>query len=137
MRRRVGNHVRRLALAVLVAATPTAPGATPASAASLAVLPPSGTMTLQQGFDLAVAADPGGAAVTDVNGTLDGQDVAAPLGACLRPVDRLTGPVTGEVWICRGLSGGVLGAGDHVLGISLSLTDGRTLSDQVTWNVRP
>ena len=106
-------------------------------ALGLRISPPSGVVTLRQGFDLAVLADTGGVRVTDVTGTLDGVDVSGPLRACLQPAGRLTGPVAGEVRICPGLSGGFLGPGERTLRIVMTLEDARTLTDQVTWSVRP
>jgi hypothetical protein len=107
---------------------------------SLAISPPTGALTLAQSFDLVVMAVTDGASITRVTGTIDGQDVSGPLGACLAPAGSLRG-VTGSILACRGLAGRVLagffGTGAHTLAVSATLSDGRTLSDSATWTIVP
>ena len=71
---------------------------------SLAISPPTGSYTLAQSFDLMLMAVTGGASITTLTGTIDGQDVSGPLNACMAPAGSLRG-VTGSILACRGLSG--------------------------------
>lgn len=106
---------------------------------TLAISPPTGPITFRQAFDLSVMAATGGAAVTGISGTIDGQNVSGPLAACLRPTAALGG-VQGTIFTCRGLSGGFLagifGTGAHTLSITMSLSDGRTITNDATWTIR-
>jgi hypothetical protein len=108
---------------------------------TLAVSPPTGPITMNQAFDLAVMADTGGAAVVGISGTIDGLNVSGPLAACLAPTTPLGGLVQGQTFACRGLSGrflaGIFGPGAHTIAITAALSDGRTISGDATWTIRP
>ena len=71
---------------------------------------------------------------------IDGQDVSGPLNACMAPAGSLRG-VTGSILACRGLSGrmlaGFFGTGAHTLAVSVTLSDGRSISDSATWTIVP
>jgi hypothetical protein len=107
----------------------------------LAISPPTGPITTRQAFDLTLIANTGGAALTGFTASIDGLDVSGPLAACLQAAGTLTGPVTGPVLSCHGLSGGLLsgffGTGPHTLSVAVTLADGRTIADAATWLIRP
>ena len=66
--------------------------------------------------------------------------MSGPLAACLAPAGSLR-RVTGPILACRGLSGrmlaGFFGTGAHTLAVTLTLSDGRTISDSATWTILP
>lgn len=107
---------------------------------TLAISPPTGPVTLSQQFDLSIVASTDGAGLAGISGTIDGVNVSGPLAACLQPTGLLHG-VTGGILTCRGLSGGFLagifGVGAHALTVSLTLTDGRVITDTAIWTIRP
>jgi hypothetical protein len=106
---------------------------------TLAISPPTGAIAFNQQFDIALMAATNGATLTGITGSIDGLNVTGPLAACLRPTSLLTG-VQGGILTCRGISGGFLagifGLGAHTFSVSLTLSDGRTISDSVTWSIR-
>lgn len=64
---------------------------------------------------------------------LDGADVTDALRSCLIPGTLSSG---GRTFRCPGVAGSALGAGTHSLTVSLNLTDGSTICDAVTWDVK-
>jgi hypothetical protein len=107
---------------------------------TLAVSPPTSRITTRQQFDLSIMAATGGAVPTAIRGNINGLDVSGPLAGCLQPTAALRG-VQGLILTCRGLSGGFLagifGIGAHTLSVSMTLSDGRVISDSATWTIRP
>jgi hypothetical protein len=106
---------------------------------TLAISPPTGAIAFNQQFDIALMAATSGATLTGVTGSIDGLDVSGPLAGCLQPTGPLSG-VQGGILTCRGLSGsylaGIFGLGAHTFSVNLLLSDGRTISDSVTWTIR-
>jgi hypothetical protein len=106
---------------------------------TLAISPPTGVLAFNQQFDIALMAATNGATLTGITGSIDGLNVTGPLAGCLRPTSLLSG-VQGGILTCRGISGGFLagifGLGAHTFNVSLTLSDGRTISDSVTWTIR-
>jgi glucose/arabinose dehydrogenase len=103
----------------------------PAAAPGLTLSPPSGDFVGSQAFDLVLIAD---AAVTGGSATLDGADMTAALRACLRPGTLSAGGVTLR---CPGLGGAALGAGTHVVTITVTFADGTSATRSVTWRILP
>jgi hypothetical protein len=74
-----------------------------------------------------------GRTVTGGQAKLDTADVTAALAGCVIPGTLLAG---GQTFRCPGLTGGLLGAGPHVLSVSLDLSDGTAATASVSWDVR-
>lgn len=104
-----------------------------AAAAGLTLSPPSGDYVLSQAFDLVLIVD-GGAGVTGGSATLNGADASAALRACLVPGTLAAGGMT---FRCPGLVGASLGAGTHVVTVTLAFADGTLVSRSVTWRILP
>ena len=63
---------------------------------------------------------------------MDGADVTAFLADCLIPGTLVS---DGQTFRCPGLKGDMLGIGNHVLTVTLDLSDGSSVSDSVSWEV--
>lgn len=98
----------------------------------LSISPPSGNYFSTQNFDLGLIVN---TCLSIVGGsaTLDGSDVTSGLAACVIPGTLVSG---GQTFRCSGLTGGFLGTGTHTLDVTLDLSDGTSVSDTVTWDVK-
>jgi len=76
--------------------------------------------------------DAPGLSVTGGTATLDDVDILASLGSCIIPGTLLSG---GQTFRCPNLTGDFLGEGTHTLSVTLDLSDGSSVSDNVTWEV--
>jgi streptogramin lyase len=102
--------------------------------AFLAISPGTGILATTQGFDLVLTIDTAGLGVVGGVALFDGMDIGVALVPCLV---FGTEPTGGQTVRCPGLTAGVLGTGFHTMTVTLSLSDGSTVSDTVTWHVRP
>ena len=102
---------------------------------SLAISPPSGSYVTTQQFDLTliVRVESEGTTVAGGSATFDGADVTANLASCLIPGTLVSG---GWTFRCPGISVDSLGTGTHNLDVTLDLSDGSSVSDNVTWVVK-
>jgi glucose/arabinose dehydrogenase len=114
----LGGTVHRLA-------PPAPPG--------LTLSPPAGDYVVSQIFDLVLIAS-GSVAVTGGSATLDGADASAALRACLVPGTLAAG---GTTFRCPDLGGVRLGAGTHVVTVTLAFADGSSVTRSVTWRILP
>jgi hypothetical protein len=112
-------------------AVPAPPGG------SLTISPPSGTLVPGQAFDLALIVQSEGQPITGVAASLDGVDVGAALGGCVAAhAGALTGGTPGAVLRCPGLVADLFGGpGNHTLAVTVTLGDGRTLSDTAVYQI--
>lgn len=101
---------------------------------TLTMSPDTGTYTSTQRFDLVLMLHLLGRSVVTGSATFDGFDVGAALASCLIPGAGASGLVTLR---CPGLGGPVVGAGTHVLEVTLVLSDGSQIRRSVTWTVLP
>lgn len=102
---------------------------------SLTISPRFGTYVTTQGFDLTLivkAQDPN-ISVIGGNATFDGVDVTGVLASCVIPGTLMSGGLT---FRCPSLTGGSLGTGTHTLSVTLDLSDGSSVGDTVTWEVK-
>jgi glucose/arabinose dehydrogenase len=102
-----------------------------APAAGLTLSPPSGDYVLTQAFDLVLIVA-GGGVLTGGSATLNGVDRSADLRACLTLGVLASG---GTTLRCPGLGGPRLGAGTHVLAVTLTFAGSPSLSQTVTWRI--
>lgn len=98
----------------------------------LTISPPSGSYTTTQRFDFTLILETSGLSAVDGSATFDGSDVTSSLLGCLVPGTLLSG---GQTFRCPGLSGRFLGAGSHTLNVTVNLSDGSSVDDNVTWEV--
>ena len=117
-----------LALAGLVGLGP----ATPAWAASVSVLPPSGTYAATQRVDIVVLIENlAGAGIAGGQVLLDDQDVTAAVLAC-----GTMEPVGADLaFRCPGVSAGALGLGHHLFQVTIHLSDQSTVQSGAIWHV--
>jgi hypothetical protein len=101
---------------------------------TLTMSPDSGTYIATQWFDLVLMLNLFGRSVTGGSATFDGLDVSGPLASCVVPGTGAAGLITLR---CAGLGGPVVGAGTHVLEVTLGLSDGSQVRRAVTWTVLP
>ncbi len=99
----------------------------------LNISPPSGDYVTTQGFDLTLIVEAPGLSVTGGSATLDGSDVTGALVSCVIPGTLISG---GQTFRCPGLTGGTFGTGTHTLDVTLDLSDGSSVNDGVTWEVK-
>ena len=102
----------------------------------LTISPPSGNYATFQEFDLVLilkSASPpvGGTA------TLDGVDVTSVLNACLALAQPEAIPGGGTALRCPRLAGNVFTPGPRVLKVTVTAANGTTMTDTVTWQIRP
>ncbi|MFH0795023.1 MAG: right-handed parallel beta-helix repeat-containing protein [bacterium] len=102
---------------------------------SLALSPPTGQYVTTQRFDLALIVEVAGfpAALADIKAKLDGSDVSAVLASRLISGTLASGGLTLRY---PALSGKILGAGAHILEVTVHLTDGSSASQTVAWEVK-
>lgn len=100
---------------------------------NLIISPPSGDYVTTQGFDLTLIVYAPGLTVVGGSATLDGSDVTPALVSCIIPGTLISG---GQTFRCPGITGGFLGTGTHTFGVTLNLSDGSSVSDSVTWEVK-
>lgn len=74
-----------------------------------------------------------GLSVVGGRATWDGSDVSAVLASCFKPGTLVSG---GQTFRCPGLTGGLLGRGTHTLEVVLNLSNGSSVSDTITWEVK-
>lgn len=101
--------------------------------AILIISPPSCAYVTTQGFDLTLIVEAPGLSVVGGSATFDGTDVTTYLAGCLIPGTLVSG---GQTFRCPGLIAGALGTGTHTLDVTLNLSDGSSVSDTVTWEVK-
>jgi hypothetical protein len=103
--------------------------------ATLTISPSSGKFVTTQHFDLTLIIEVEGLPVAVVGGSaaLDGSDVTGVIANCVKPGTLISGGLT---FRCPGLTGGLLGTGTHTLDVTLDLSDGSSVSDSVTWEVK-
>lgn len=106
---------------------------TGASVAQLSISPPTGDYVTTQGFDLTLIIEASGLSVVGASATLDGSDVTGALVSCVIPGTLISG---GQTFRCPGLTGEIFGAGTHTFDVILDLSDGSSVSDTVTWEVK-
>jgi len=99
---------------------------------TLIISPASSTFITTQRVDLEFIVDAPGLSVTGGTATLDDVDILASLGSCIIPGTLLSG---GQTFRCPNLTGDFLGEGTHTLSVTLDLSDGSSVSDNVTWEV--
>lgn len=100
---------------------------------ALTISPPSGAYVTTQGFDLALIVEAGCLSVLGGSATLDGSDVTAALVSCVIPGTLVSG---GQTFRCPGLTGGTFGTGTHTFSVTLDLSNGPSVSDTITWEVK-
>ena len=100
----------------------------------LIISPPSGKYVTAQSFELMLILEPEnkGLSVTGGETTMNGADITAALSNCLIPGTLVS---DGQTFRCPGLTGDLIGIGNHVLTVTLNLSDGSSVSDCVTWEV--
>jgi predicted outer membrane repeat protein len=100
----------------------------------LTISPPSGTYLTKQLFDLSLilALDNQNVSITGSHATLDGNDVTVDLSKCVVPGTLVS---DGQTFRCPRLTGETFGIGTHVISVTLSLSDGSSVGDTVTWEV--
>lgn len=103
-----------------------------ASTATLTISPPTGHLTAQQAFDLALIVETAAGSVTAMGATLDGQDVSGALRACAI-AGTLVG--AGKTLRCPAVSGALLGTGPHTFTATVFAVDGATATQSVMWTV--
>ncbi len=97
------------------------------------ISPGTGKYGTTQSFDLLIIVRVvTGVTVTGGQATLDNQDVTNALSGCL-----IAGTLTsgGYTFRCPSITGRGLGEGLHTLEISIDLSNGRTVTDKVKWEV--
>ena len=99
----------------------------------LTISPPSGVYVTTQNFDLTLIVETEGVSVVGGSATFDGSDVTSYLAGCLIPGTLVSG---GQTFRCPNLTGGLFGTGTHTLDVTLDLSDGSSVSDTVTWEVK-
>ncbi len=102
------------------------------AAPSLTISPPSGPYVATEGFDLALIVTAPGLTIVGGQALVDGTNVTTALVGCLVPGTLLSG---GQTFRCPGLRGSFFGAGAHTLTVSLSFSDGTTVTRAVTWTI--
>lgn len=100
---------------------------------TLDISPPSGKYVSTQAFDLSLIVAAYGVSVVGGSATLDGSDVIDALAACVITGTLVSG---GQTFRCPRLTGSSLGTGTHTLDITLDLSDGSTVSDNIIWEVK-
>jgi hypothetical protein len=100
---------------------------------SLTISPPSGTYVTTQGFDITLILEASGLSMTGGSVTLDGSDVTSAFASRLVSGTLISG---GKTFRCPKLSGGTLGTGTHTFDVTLDLSDGSSVNDSVTWEVK-
>jgi hypothetical protein len=85
-----------------------------------------------QGFDLVLLVGAGAPPIVGGRATFDGADVSAALAACVVPEVL---PAGGLALRCPGLTGAFLGAGPHVLAVTLDFAGGLSATATVAWQV--
>ena len=100
---------------------------------TLTISPASGSYVTTQGFDLTLIVKAPGLSVEALSATLDGSDVTDALVRCVIPGTLVSG---GETFRCPGVTGGTFGIGIHTLEVAIDLSDGSSVSDTVTWDVK-
>lgn len=101
--------------------------------ATLTISPPSGDYVTTQGYDLVLIVEALGLSVAGGSATLNGSDVTPGLAACIIPGTLVSG---GQTFRCPGLTGSFLGTGTHTLNVTLDLSNGSSVNDTVTWEVK-
>ncbi len=100
---------------------------------SLTLSPASGDYVSTQRFDLTLIVEAVGVSVIGLNATLDGKSVTTPLQSCVISGTLISG---GETFRCPNiLAGSILGVGTHTLNVTVDLSDGSSVNDEVSWNV--
>jgi len=100
---------------------------------SLALSPFSGKYVSTQGFDVTLIVKAADVTVVSLSATLDGNNVTAPLQGCVIPGTLILG---GETFRCPNVvAGPILGVGTHTLAVTVDLSDGSSVSDEVSWEV--
>lgn len=103
------------------------------SSASLFISPSSGNYVTTQRFDLTLILKSSGLSAVGGNAILDGTDVTAALGGCIKPGTLIAG---GQTFRCPDIKiKDVLSPGSHTFSVTLDLSDGNSVSDTVTWEV--
>lgn len=105
----------------------------PEPVSSVLISPPSGDYVTTQCFDLTLIVEAPGFSVVGGSATLDGSDVTGALVSCVISGTLVSG---GQTFRCSGLTGSFLGTGTHILDVTLDLSDGSSVNDTVTWEVK-
>ena len=99
----------------------------------LTIFPESGNMATTFRFDIGLIVEAEEVSVVGGSATFDGSDVTGFLAGCLIPGTLVSG---GQTFRCPGITGSFMGPGSHTLSVTLDLSDGSSVSDTVTWNVK-
>jgi N-acetylneuraminic acid mutarotase len=98
----------------------------------LTIFPPSSIVTTLTAFDLTIILRAPGLSIVGAHATFDGFDVLDVLVDCVTPGTLISG---GQTFRCPGLNGELLGIGIHTFSLTLDLSDGSSVSDNVIWEV--
>ncbi len=99
---------------------------------SLSISPSTGNYFSTQNFDLGIMVNTC-LPIVGASATFDGYDVTAFLGSCVIRGTLVSGGLT---FRCPGVIMGSLGTGTHTLDVKLDFSDGSSVSDTVTWDVK-
>jgi hypothetical protein len=102
---------------------------------ALTLSPPSGTYGATQRFDVVLLVQGTASPVVSGTATVDGFDVTGPLGACLGQTPLEVLPGVGVAFRCAGVRGAAFGPGPRTISVRVTLADGSSLTDSVTWNI--
>lgn len=100
---------------------------------NLTISPPSGKYVTTQEFDLALIAEAPGLSLVGGSATLDGADVTSILVQNVIPGTLVTGGMTFRL---PGIEANLFSPGCHMLSVELDLSDGTSIGDAITWEVR-
>ncbi len=109
------------------------PNPTPSSS-NLRVSPPSGSYFTTQTIDLSLILETDNLSVVGLSAILDGNDISSGLDNCNVPGVLIAG---GQTFTCNNVSfdSNHFGPGEHVLTVTINLSDGSSVSDVVLWKI--
>lgn len=96
----------------------------------LSVFPRSGILTQRTGFDVIVVVSAPGRTITGATVKLNSGDVSAAFLACVRP-----GTIAGGQTLRCSVPAGVLAPGRNFVSFVITLSDGSSVGNSVTWDV--
>lgn len=99
-------------------------------AIKLSISPPYSKYVTTQNFDLTLIFEAPDLTVVNISATLDGSDVTTSLLNCVKPGTIISG---GQTFRCPAITGGFLGTGIHKFSVTFDLSDGSSLSEDVSW----
>ena len=99
---------------------------------ALTISPASGSYVTTQRFDITLIVDAPGLTATVSNFTWNGSNITRPFNNCAIAGTLLSG---GETFRCS-IPGSFLGDGSHTFGVTVDLSDGSTITDTATWEIK-